>query len=152
MSHRHYCQQELKSFSFFAKLTVACCHEQQAAQSSSIKSCCASSKKRIKVVKSCCTKRSSSCNQEKLAAKKKDCCQDKSSVAQLDLPTIFDEGFGDINAPIIWGELPSIHATVLSTETSFFYESLERYYSGCHDPPDIPLSYPYYIQYQSFLC
>jgi len=149
LMHQHYCQDQLKSVSFYAKLTHQCCQKKHSKTTAS-SSCCQKATKKCcsrKAVKSCCSSKKHS---QSPSFSKKDCCEDKTAFDKtsiqwqpisIDLPTAV---FTKITTPLVirntWGDL----SNNLSTwPLRIPYNAL-----GFFPPPDNPL----HIVFQSFLC
>lgn len=150
-SYSHYCQDELKFVSFFAKLIKPCCSKKKESchKKTLKKSCCSKTTKKRSTAsiqyKSCF----SPINNNKPCFKKRNCCLDKKQYAQSDLDATFGKvvlkkiPFGK-NIPI---DL-KIHTTT-NHWTTFNPFIENQYYFLCFFPPP---KVSIYIAHQSFLC
>jgi hypothetical protein len=153
-TYSHYCQDELKTVSFFVDTTKPCCKKIQpcckktkskcaAKGLAKTKSCCSDSKKTNISYKSCFNKE----QPEKTTFKKKDCCLDKKSYNQSDSETTLEQL--DIDISFDYYLSPTYSIFDFSREYYAFTPQDVRYAAlSFFPPPDVPL----YILHQAFLC
>ncbi|MBL4648760.1 MAG: hypothetical protein JKY03_03445 [Aureispira sp.] len=153
-TYSHYCQDELKTVSFFVNTTKPCCKKNKPCCkktktkcSSTVlkktKSCCSDSKKTSPSYISCFNKEQS----EKTAFKKKNCCLDKKGYNQADVETTLEPLDFDIlfkYHPIT----PSYNYNFTREYYTFNPQEIKYASLSFFPPPDVPL----YILHQSFLC
>lgn len=153
-TYSHYCQDELKTVSFFVnttkpccKKTKPCCKKNKAKYSSKTpiktKSCCSNSPKTNSGYNSCFNKKQS----KKASFKKKNCCLDKKTYNQSDTEMTLEEHHLDSSF--------KYHLVAERYNFNFaraFYtfnpETIKYSSLAFFPPPDVPL----YILHQSFLC
>lgn len=177
-SYRHYCQENLKSISFFANLTEPCYQPKssQKKNKKQQKDCCSQSKtyckpnteplstfSTAKITKNCDSKQnqhfdklsarkdSSNNNSNKTSFKKKVCCLDESNYAQSDIlsSAVASDNF-IVATPLI---LPTPISAIAFTPVSYpkqiyIYSSVTYSQLGFFPPKYISL----HILYESFLC
>lgn len=154
-SYRHYCQDQLKSVSFFADLIVPCC-KKKTKTTKKLKACCSSKKacsntstkqyaNHIEFALASQLKK----EQTKSTIQKRNCCSDKSHFAQGDIESVVDQW------QTIGNSFVALLPFQLSNHQSFFYtyfgeNSIKVLYNWLcfYPPPNAPL----YIWHQAFLC
>lgn len=141
-SYRHYCQDQVKSFSFFAKLTTPCCKT----------SAC---KKKIAKESFCCSKNkkdAKSLGKNKTSYQKKACCLDKFSYSQSDIQssiTVKDNIYKHNFVAILPAITPTlVYLPAISTSKPVHTPVIYPKLGFCPPPPNTPL----YILHESFLC
>lgn len=146
-TYSHYCQDKLKTVSFFINTTKPCCKKTKKKCSSKVriktKPCCSDSKKTSIGYKSCFSKRQS----EKTSLKKKNCCLDKKSYNQSDSESALKQLNLDIS--LKYHPIVTRYSLNFTRKHSTFYLQNIKYASlSFFPPPDVSL----YILHQSFLC
>lgn len=143
-TYAHYCQDTLKSVSFFANIIKPCCPKKKVLH----KQCC--SNKNIPTTsfsyRSCYSKTN---KDSKIPSfKKRDCCLDKKNYVQSNLEASFDQI--ELTFTIIFVLLSPIYLFNGVNDSSIVWDIRKNAYMclGFFPPPNIPL----YIAHQSFLC
>jgi hypothetical protein len=146
-SYSHYCQDELKTISFFVDTTKPCCKKTKTKCAAKVlartRSCCSNANKTNLSYKSCFSKQEG----EKTSLKKKDCCLDKKSYNQSDTETTLEPLNIDISFEYYLIPKSSI-VNFVSTYYAFTPQNVRYAALSFFPPPDVPL----YILYESFLC